>query len=105
MGSALELSPVQSDRIATMSAELRAMGVQITENSDGMVVRGLGTTEDNGRLQGACGRSHGDHRVAMSLVIAGLTGSAPTLIDETACIETSFPAFHYTLLELLTKRR
>ena len=88
-----------------MAAELRAMGVQITENSDGMVVRGLGTTEDNGRLQAACGRSHGDHRVAMSLAIAGLTGSAPTLIDETACIDTSFPAFHHTLLELLTERR
>jgi 3-phosphoshikimate 1-carboxyvinyltransferase len=77
------------------------MGAQITEKSDGMVVRGLGTTEDNGRLQAACGRSHGDHRVAMSLAIAGLTASAPTVIDETACVETSFPDFHDTLLKLV----
>jgi 3-phosphoshikimate 1-carboxyvinyltransferase len=95
----------ESDRIATVSAELCAMGAQITEHSDGMVVRGLGTTEDNGRLQAGRGRSHGDHRVAMSLAIAGLTASASTLIEETTCIETSFPAFHHTLLELLTERR
>jgi len=43
--------------------------------------------------------------VAMSLAIAGLTASAPTVIDETACIETSFPDFHHTLLELVGERR
>jgi 3-phosphoshikimate 1-carboxyvinyltransferase len=105
ISGAEELRVKESDRIATVSAELRAMGAQITEKPDGMVVRGLGTAEFNGRLQAAHGRSHGDHRVAMSLAIAGLTASAPTLIDETACIETSFPAFHHTLLELLTERR
>ena len=80
-----------------MSTELRAMGAQITEKPDGMVVRGLGTAGDNGRLRAARGHSHGDHRVAMSLAIAGLTASAPTVIDETDCIETSFPDFHRTL--------
>jgi 5-enolpyruvylshikimate-3-phosphate synthase len=39
------------------------------------------------------------------LAIAGLTAPAPTVIDETACIETSFPDFHRTLLELLGERR
>jgi 3-phosphoshikimate 1-carboxyvinyltransferase len=77
------------------------MGAQITEKPDGMVVRGLGTAGGNGRLRAALGRSHGDHRVAMSLAIAGLTASAPTVIDETDCIETSFPDFHRTFLELL----
>ncbi|NOT23380.1 MAG: 3-phosphoshikimate 1-carboxyvinyltransferase [Nitrospiraceae bacterium] len=105
ISGAEELRVKESDRIATMSAELRAMGVQIAENHDGMIVQGLGTTEDNGRLQATHGRSHGDHRVAMSLAIAGLTASASTVIDETACIETSFPTFHRTLLELLTERQ
>ena len=105
ISGAEELRVKESDRIATMSAELRAMGAQITEQPDGMVVRGLGTTDANGRLQAARGRSHGDHRVAMSLAIAGLTASAPTVIDETDCIETSFPDFHRTLLELLGERR
>ena len=100
ISGAEELRVKESDRIATVSAELSAMGAQITEKPDGMVVRGLGTAEDNGRLQAAHGRSHGDHRVAMSLAIAGLTASTSTVIDETACIETSFPDFHRTLLEL-----
>jgi len=105
ISGAEELRVKESDRIATMSAELQAMGAQITEKSDGMVVRGLGTAENNGRLQAAQGWSHGDHRVAMSLAIAGLTASTPTLIDETACIETSFPGFHPTLLELVGECR
>lgn len=105
ISGAEELRVKESDRIATVSEELRAMGAQITEKPDGMVIRGLGTTERNGRLQAVQGRSHGDHRVAMSLAIAGLTASAPTRIDETGCIDTSFPAFHDTLLELLTDRK
>jgi len=105
ISGAEELRVKESDRIATVSAELCAMGAQITEKPDGMVVRGLGTAEKNGQLQAAHGRSHGDHRVAMSLAIAGLTASTPTVIDETACIETSFPAFHHTLVELLTEHR
>jgi len=105
ISGAEELRVKESDRIATVSAELCAMGAQITEKPDGMVVRGLGTAEKNGRLQAAHGRSHGDHRVAMSLAIAGLTASTPTVIDETACIETSFPAFHHALVELLTEHR
>lgn len=100
-----ELRVKESDRIATVSAELRAMGARITERPDGMVVLGLGTAGDNGRLQAAHGRSHGDHRVAMSLAVAGLTASNPSLIDETACIETSFPDFHHTLLKLVGECR
>lgn len=105
ISGAEELRVKESDRIATVSTELRAMGAQITERPDGMVVRGLGTAEKNGFLQAGYGRSHGDHRVAMSLAIAGLTASAPTLIDETDCIDTSFPAFHRTVVELLTERQ
>ena len=105
ISGAEELRVKESDRIATVSAELGAMGAQITEKPDGMVVQGLGAAAKNGRLRAAHGRSHGDHRVAMSLAIAGLTASGPTLIDETACIETSFPDFPHTLLSLLGDRR
>ena len=105
ISGAEELRVKESDRIATVSAELGAKGAQIMEKPDGMVLQGLGTAAENGRLRAAHGRSHGDHRVAMSLAIAGLTASEPTLIDETACIETSFPDFHQTLLNLLGDRR
>ncbi len=105
ISGAEELRVKESDRIATVSAELGAMGAHITEKPDGMVVQGLGTAAKNGQLRAVHGRSHGDHRVAMSLAIAGLTASGPTLIDETACIETSFPDFHHILLSLLGDRR
>ena len=97
-----ELRVKESDRIATMATELRAMGARIEERPDGMVIQGLGRNGANGALNGATCRSHGDHRVAMSIAIGALTASQPTLIDETDCIETSFPNFQPKLLELLT---
>jgi 3-phosphoshikimate 1-carboxyvinyltransferase len=103
ISGAEELRVKESDRIATMSAELRPMGARITEKADGMVIQGSGKLGENGRLQAARGRSHGDQRVAMSLAIAGLTASSDTTIDDAACIETSFPNFDRKLLELLTQ--
>ncbi len=97
-----ELRVKESDRIATMARELRAMGAHIEERPDGMVIQGLGRKGENGRLTGATCASHGDHRVAMSVAIGALTAARPTLIQDTACIETSFPDFDRTLLELLT---
>ena len=95
-----ELRVKESDRIATMAAELRAMGAQMDERPDGMMIQGLGHPRENGRLQAATGRSHGDHRVAMSLVIAALTASTESVVQDTACIETSFPDFADSLLRL-----
>src|SRR5512143_520967 len=78
-----ELRVKESDRIATMATELRAMGARITEQPDGLVVQGIGQPKANGRLTATSGQSHGDHRVAMSIAIAGLTASAETVIEET----------------------
>ena len=97
-----ELRVKESDRIATMAAELRAMGARIEERPDGMVIQGLGRKGANGTLTGATCSSHGDHRVAMSVAIGALTAARPTQIQDTACIETSFPNFDRKLLELLT---
>ena len=95
-----ELRVKESDRIATMVSELRKMGARVTETPDGLIVQGLG--KSGCRLRGAACMSHGDHRVAMALAIAGLTADTSTTIDETACIETSFPGFYDKLLKLLT---
>ena len=97
-----ELRVKESDRIATMAAELRAMGARIEERPDGMVIQGLGRKGANGTLTGATCASHGDHRVAMSVAIGALTAAQPTQIQDTDCIETSFPNFDRKLLELLT---
>lgn len=103
ISGAEELRVKESDRIATMGAELRAMGAQIDERPDGMVVHGSGRPGQNGRLQAATtGRSHGDHRVAMSLAIGALTAGAPTTVADTECVDTSFPGFKSVLGSLLT---
>ncbi len=94
-----ELRVKESDRIATMAAELTKMGAAITEKPDGLIVQG----SRGRRFRGITGNSHGDHRVAMSLAIAGLQADAPSRIEESACVETSFPGFDGKLSELLTK--
>jgi 3-phosphoshikimate 1-carboxyvinyltransferase len=91
-----ELRVKETDRIHAMATELKKLNVAIEERPDGFVVQG-GLT-----LQGGHCESYGDHRVAMAVAIAGLTATSPTLIEDTDCIETSFPNFHAKLLELLT---
>ncbi|OLB02036.1 MAG: 3-phosphoshikimate 1-carboxyvinyltransferase [Nitrospirae bacterium] len=99
---AQELRVKESDRIATMAIELTKMGAAITETPDGLIIRGSGARATR-RLRGASCHSHGDHRVAMSLAIAGLVADAPTRIEDAGCIDTSFPGFEVKLLELLTQ--
>jgi len=84
---AAELRVKESDRIATMALELKKLGVAITERPDGMEIRG------NDALIGALCESHGDHRVAMSLAVAGLAARGETVVRDTEWIETSFPGF------------
>ena len=103
ISGAEELRVKESDRIATMAGELRAMGAHITEKPDGMIIEGLGRDNRNGSLEGARCTSHGDHRVAMSVAVGALTAEHPTRIDDVECIDTSFPDFHGKLLTLLGK--
>lgn len=98
-----ELRVKESDRIAAMTTELRAMGARMTEQPDGMVIDGLGKKGRNGSLHGAVCSSHGDHRVAMSLAIGGLLATSETRIDDTDCIETSFPGFEHKLVGLVAE--
>ncbi len=99
-----ELRIKESDRITTMSRELKSMGALIEERPDGMIIHGLGRGGENGRLK-AVGKaeSHGDHRVAMSLAIGGLTAEKSTTIADTGCVDTSFPNFEKTLGDLLAQ--
>jgi 3-phosphoshikimate 1-carboxyvinyltransferase len=98
ISGAEELRVKESDRIATMATEMKKMGVSIEETLDGLIIHGsAGRT-----LRGASCTSYGDHRVAMSLAMAGLVADAPTNIANTECIETSFPGFDAKRLELLT---
>lgn len=91
---AAELRVKETDRIATTVAELRKMGAAIEETPDGFVIEGPT------RLQGARVHSHGDHRLAMALIIAGLMADAPTGVEDVDCISDSFPGFEQTLYRL-----
>jgi 3-phosphoshikimate 1-carboxyvinyltransferase len=101
VSGAEELRVKESDRIATMTMELTRMGGAIRETPDGMIIRGTAGAP----LRGAPTVSHGDHRVAMSLVMAGLAAEGATTVEDTECIETSFPGFDAKRLELLTQSR
>ena len=91
--NAQELRVKESDRISTVVHGLNACGIETTEYEDGYTVRG-------GTLQSASIDSDGDHRIAMSFIIAGLRcGMEVTDID---CINTSFPNF-FDLLNKITK--
>ena len=88
---AAELRVKESDRIAAIARGLGAMGARVTERPDGLVIDG------GARLRGAHVSSGGDHRLAMALAIAGLVAQGETVVDDTACIETSFPRFADTI--------
>jgi len=84
---AAELRHKETDRIATAVMELQAMGANIQSLEDGFVVEGPT------RLVGTRVSSHGDHRLAMALAVAGLVASGETDIDDVGCTEDSFPGF------------
>ena len=92
---AAELRAKESDRIATTVAELRKMGADIVERPDGFLVRGPTP------LHGAVVSSHGDHRLGMALVVAGLIAAGETVVQDTDCIADSFPGFEGTLGHIL----
>ena len=82
-----ELRVKESDRIATMATELSKLGARIEERPDGLVIEG------GAALAGAVCDSHGDHRIAMALAVAGLAARGETTITGAEWIETSFPGF------------
>ena len=93
---ARELRVKETDRIRAIKIELTKMGAQIEEKKDGMVIKGVG------RLEGAQCDSHGDHRMAMALAIAGLCARGKTQVLDSGCIATSFPNFERVLEEIAT---
>src|SRR5256712_2262247 len=96
VSGAEELRVKESDRIATMATELRRLGAAVEERPDGLRIGG-------GRpLTGAVCQSHGDHRVAMAMMVAGLVARGETRGEDNACVATSFPGFDKQLRGLLT---
>jgi 3-phosphoshikimate 1-carboxyvinyltransferase len=81
-----ELRHKESDRIAVMAEGLAALGIEVEELSDGLVIEG-------GRFRGGTIDSRGDHRVAMAFAVGSLLSDEPIEILNTAEVATSFPGF------------
>jgi 3-phosphoshikimate 1-carboxyvinyltransferase len=94
---AKELRVKESDRIASIAANLRAMGAQVEEQEDGLKIPGRQA------LRGAELESFGDHRIAMAFSIAALRAQGETLIRGSECAAISYPAFFSALDELIER--
>ena len=94
---AQELRIKESDRIALVAKNLRAMGAELTENPDGLEIPG------NQQLHGASIDSADDHRIAMAFSIAALRASGDTEIDGAEAAAVSFPEF-FASLDALAQR-
>lgn len=84
---AAELRVKETDRIATTATELCRLGAKIEVQRDGFVVHGPTP------LAGNVVYSHGDHRLAMALAVAGLIASGETVVHDVECIADSYPGF------------
>jgi 3-phosphoshikimate 1-carboxyvinyltransferase len=94
---AKELRIKESDRIALVARNLRAMGAKVIEFEDGLDVPGGQT------LHGATIDSGGDHRIAMAFSVAALRAQGDTLIQGAESVAISFPEF-FSLLDLVAER-
>lgn len=84
---AKELRVKETDRIHAMASELGKMGVQVNEFEDGMSISGSESITE------AVCSSWGDHRIAMSIAIAGLRAKGETEIVDADCVSVSYPGF------------
>ncbi|NLK08153.1 MAG: 3-phosphoshikimate 1-carboxyvinyltransferase [Firmicutes bacterium] len=86
---AAELRVKECDRISAISSELGRLGVDITEQADGWIIKGSSGHD----IQGGQVRGFGDHRIVMALAVLGLGAAESVQISDVQTIEISFPGF------------
>ena len=96
---AQELRVKETDRIAAIAHNLRAMGVEVIEQQDGLEIHG------RGELKGARVASFGDHRIAMAFAIAGMFADGETVVQDVECVRESYPGFEKALDEFVSAKR
>ena len=92
-----ELRVKESDRLSVMAAALTAIGARVTETADGLIIDG---TDGEPLVGGGPIVTHLDHRIAMSMAVAGLASRDGVEVDDTRPIATSFPMFEQLLAGL-----
>ena len=93
-----ELRVKESDRLSAMAAALATTGVVLEEREDGLVIEGSAGEALRGSANSRL-KTHLDHRIAMSMAVAGLASRDGVEVDDIAPIQTSFPNF----MDLLRK--
>ena len=91
---AAELRVKETDRIEATLEGLSRLGVRVEENRDGMSIQG------GAELSGAEVKSHGDHRIAMTMAVAGLVATGETTVDGAEAADVSYPGFWDTMTDL-----
>ncbi len=91
---AQELRVKESDRLHVLATALGALGVEVKELPDGLVIQG------KERVRGGTVQSQGDHRIAMALAVAGLASAEGVVIQEAECVDISFPSFYHMIQDL-----
>lgn len=97
---AAELRVKESDRIRALATELGKMGVHVEERRDGFRMEGRRGRRGAPVFRAARVSSWGDHRLAMALIVAGLSADGPTVVEGIDCITTSYPDFVATCQRL-----
>jgi 3-phosphoshikimate 1-carboxyvinyltransferase len=90
-----ELRVKESDRIAAIATQMRALGVEIEERPDGFVIEG------GKAMRGTPVEAGGDHRMAMALAVAGLLADGATTIKDGDAVDISYPAFWHDLQKIV----
>lgn len=91
---AAELRVKESDRISALCSELKNLGAEVDETPDGFTIHG------HGELRGGTVDPHGDHRLALSLAVAGLAARESVTIQNAAILQESFPEFPDVITQL-----
>tara|TARA_A100001391_G_scaffold46046_2_gene27204 strand:+ start:83601 stop:84956 length:1356 start_codon:yes stop_codon:yes gene_type:complete len=94
-----ELRVKESDRLSAMAEALTLAGARVEEAEDGLTIHGTGGEPLPGTAKDCAVTTHLDHRIAMSMAVAGLASRDGVLVDDTSPIATSFPAFNQLLEE------
>jgi 3-phosphoshikimate 1-carboxyvinyltransferase len=89
---AAELRVKETDRIKAVVTELKKLGARVEELPDGLVIQG------GGKLTGGKVKTYNDHRMAMALHVAGLAAGQEVLLDNSRCVNISFPNY-FSLME------
>lgn len=92
---ASELRVKESDRIVSISENLRAMGADVTETPDGMVING------GKPLHSAKISTKKDHRIAMAFHVASLPLDEMNILDDSECVNISYPGFYHDMKSLI----